>query len=150
MKTITGDLIKLAKDGDFDVIVHGCNCFNTMGAGIAKIIAREFPQAKEADALTQKGDRAKLGNYTQATVQTDAGELTIVNGYTQYNYGRGTRQVSYSAMTNLFKSIALSFPDKKIGYPLIGAGRAGGDWDIISQIIVEALPTIDHTLVVLP
>lgn len=27
MKIIKGDLIKLALDGKFDVIIHGCNCF---------------------------------------------------------------------------------------------------------------------------
>jgi O-acetyl-ADP-ribose deacetylase (regulator of RNase III) len=32
---IYGDLIELAKQGKFDVIAHGCNCFCTMGAGIA-------------------------------------------------------------------------------------------------------------------
>lgn len=31
MKEVTGDLIKLAQDGQFDVIVHGCNCFCTNG-----------------------------------------------------------------------------------------------------------------------
>jgi O-acetyl-ADP-ribose deacetylase (regulator of RNase III) len=31
MKVIKGDLIQLAKDGKFDLIVHGCNCFCTMG-----------------------------------------------------------------------------------------------------------------------
>lgn len=30
LKIIHGDLIKLALLGDFDVIVHGCNCFNMM------------------------------------------------------------------------------------------------------------------------
>ena len=33
MRTIEGDLIGLAKAGHFDVIVHGCNCHNTMGRG---------------------------------------------------------------------------------------------------------------------
>jgi O-acetyl-ADP-ribose deacetylase (regulator of RNase III) len=35
MKEIEGDLIDLAKRGHFDVVTHGCNCFCTMGAGIA-------------------------------------------------------------------------------------------------------------------
>ena len=35
MNIVKGDLIKSAKEGQFDVIIHGCNCFNTMGAGIA-------------------------------------------------------------------------------------------------------------------
>ena len=42
---IKGDLIKLAIKGDFDVIIHGCNCFCTMGAGIAKSIKTAFPEA---------------------------------------------------------------------------------------------------------
>lgn len=33
-----GDLIERAENGDFDVIIQGCNCFHTMGAGIAKSI----------------------------------------------------------------------------------------------------------------
>ena len=36
---VDGDLIKLAKQGRFDVIVHGCNCFCQMGAGIAPQMA---------------------------------------------------------------------------------------------------------------
>ena len=39
---IEGDLIKLAKEGAFDVITHGCNCFCTMGAGIAPQMAETF------------------------------------------------------------------------------------------------------------
>lgn len=39
---VNGDLIKLAKRGEFDVIGHGCNCFCTMGAGIAPQMAEAF------------------------------------------------------------------------------------------------------------
>lgn len=39
---VKGDLIKLALKGEFDVITHGCNCFCTMGAGIAVPMAKEF------------------------------------------------------------------------------------------------------------
>jgi O-acetyl-ADP-ribose deacetylase (regulator of RNase III) len=39
---IEGDLIKLATQGTFDVITHGCNCFCTMGAGIAPQMAETF------------------------------------------------------------------------------------------------------------
>ena len=33
LKHATGDLLALAEAGEFDVILHGCNCFNTMGGG---------------------------------------------------------------------------------------------------------------------
>jgi O-acetyl-ADP-ribose deacetylase (regulator of RNase III) len=39
---IDGDLIKLALHGTFDVVAHGCNCFCTMGAGIAPQMAKAF------------------------------------------------------------------------------------------------------------
>ena len=39
---LEGDLIKLAKEGRFDVITHGCNCMCTMGAGIAPQMAKAF------------------------------------------------------------------------------------------------------------
>ena len=45
MKIIEGDLIQLALDGEFDLIIHGCNCFCSMGAGIAKSIREIFPEA---------------------------------------------------------------------------------------------------------
>lgn len=39
---IDGNLITLALEGKFDIITHGCNCFCTMGAGIAPQIAKAF------------------------------------------------------------------------------------------------------------
>lgn len=31
LKHTKGNLIDLAEAGEFDVVVQGCNCFNTMG-----------------------------------------------------------------------------------------------------------------------
>jgi len=42
MKIIQGNLIHLARGGESDLIVHGCNCFCTLGAGIAKGIKAAF------------------------------------------------------------------------------------------------------------
>ena len=142
MKIIEGDLIKLAKAGEFDVIIHGCNCFSTMGAGIADTIAKEFPQAMLADQ-TRYGDPDKMGTYTQATVDS----VTIVNAYTQYEYTMSKVDVDYEALRACFKAVKEEFTGKRIGYPLIGAGLAGGDWNVISKIIDEELEGEDHTLV---
>ena len=61
MKDLQGDLLQLALAGHFDVIVHGCNCQCTMGAGIAKAIKLRFPLAFAADQATTAGDRGKFG-----------------------------------------------------------------------------------------
>ena len=69
MKIVRGDLIKLALAGQFDVIVHGCNCMCAMGAGIAKGIKATFPEAYAADCATPRGAREKLGTISTARVE---------------------------------------------------------------------------------
>lgn len=147
MKHIKGDLLQFAKGGAFEVIAHGCNCFCTMGAGIAKGIAINFPQAFDADRRTPKGDRTKLGTCTTAEIATEHGTLVVVNAYTQFDFrGRGVK-ADYEAIRSCMRWIACSFPDKRIGLPKIGAGLAGGDWPTIEAIIREELSTNDVTVV---
>lgn len=147
MNIIKGDLIKLALAGKFDAIIHGANCFTTMGAGIAKAIRSEFPEAYAIDQKTVKGDRNKLGTYSSATVKRNNHIIIVVNAYTQYNYRGPGVKADYEAIQKVFKKIGQNFADKRIGYPKIGAGLAGGDWDKISAIIDTELEGCDHTLV---
>ena len=47
-----------------------------------------------------------------------------------------------------FKSLAIVFEGKRIGFPKIGAGLARGDWAIIEEIIENNLEGMcDYTLV---
>ncbi len=149
MTTTKGDLIQLAVNGHFDVIIHGCNCFCTMGAGIARAIKEEFPEALNADAATVKGDKEKLGGYSYASVTRNSQTINVINGYTQYNYYGENVLVDYDAVRTLFSRLKNDFPGKRFGYPKIGAGLAGGDWNIISAIINQELAGENHTLVIL-
>lgn len=144
MNSVKGNLIKLAKQGKFDVIIHGCNCFNTMGAGVAKAIKINWPEVYEEDCKTIKGDKNKLGTYTMVNV----GGLIIVNAYTQYNYGKyQDYETNYKSIRSVFHKIKKDFTGKKIGFPKIGAGLAGGDWNIISDIIKNILEDEDYVYV---
>ena len=147
MKVIQGDLIKSALAKTFDVIIHGCNCQCTMGGGIAKIIKDVFPEAYEADLKTPKGLKQKLGTISFATVLRNEHEITIVNGYTQYDHKGSGVLADYEAIRSVMRHVKDRFTGKKIGYPKIGAGLAGGDWNVISKIIDEELQGEDHTLV---
>ena len=148
MKERYGDLIDLAIAGEFDVIVHGCNCFCTMGNGIAKSIKHYFPMAYIADAETTAGDKDKLGTYSSAVIELERDKrVVVVNAYTQYGYRRTGRNADYEAIERVFAQIKHDFTGKRIGYPLIGAGLAGGDWSVIADIINAQLDQEDHTLV---
>ncbi len=142
MKYIKGDLIKDAHQ--FDVIGHGCNCFCQMGSGIAKTVRQVYPEAYKADLKTQYGDRSKLGNYTYVMYES----LVVANLYTQYKYTRTDVDADYDAIRSCMKALKKDFPGKKIGLPLIGAGLAGGDWDLIASIIDEELMGEDVSIVI--
>jgi len=147
MKILKGDLIQLALSGEFDVIIHGCNCFCSMGAGIAQQIRKAFPLAFQADLETGSGNRTKLGTYSSTIVKSSKKPLTIINGYTQYHYSGSRVLADYDAIAVLFSQVKMIFSGKKIGYPRIGAGLAGGDWEKICKIIDHQLTGEDHTLV---
>jgi O-acetyl-ADP-ribose deacetylase (regulator of RNase III) len=147
MKTISGDLIQLAENGHFDVIAHGCNCFCTMGAGIAKAVKEIFPAAFEADKATQRGDRAKLGTCSFAESALGSSSLVVVNAYTQFDWrGRGPK-VDYAAVRSCMGWIKQHYSGRRIGLPRIGAGLAGGDWPTIAAILEEELSGEDVILV---
>lgn len=131
VKTITGDLIKSAKKGEFELIAHQANCFNTMGSGIALAIKKEWPEAADVDNETIKGDRTKLGtiSFTKNT------NPIIVNLYGQFDFWSPGVLTDYVALEKALLETKKTFPGKKIGMPKIGSLRARGDWNTIYAII---------------
>lgn len=149
MKTLQGDLLQLALAGRFDVIVHGCNCQCQMGKGIALLIKKQFPEAYAADCATAKGNAAKLGTFSSALIERGSHSFHVVNAYTQLHW-RGTGvKADYEAIRAVMRAVKARFTGLRIGYPKIGAGLAGGDWERISTIIDEELAGEDHTYVAL-
>jgi O-acetyl-ADP-ribose deacetylase (regulator of RNase III) len=144
---VEGDLVKLAAQGMFDVIVHGCNCFCTMKSGIAKSIVEQWPMAAYIDSKTVKGDRNKLGTYTSAYI-TEI-DLEIINAYTQYKYGTDKIQVEYKAVQKVFQSLNEEYKNLGVivGIPKIGCGLAGGEWPVVEHIIDQATPDLNIYLI---
>jgi O-acetyl-ADP-ribose deacetylase (regulator of RNase III) len=137
LKHTTGNLLDLAEAGDFDIVVQGCNCFNTMGGGIAREIRERYPHVAAVDGKTVRGDYTKLGNWTQENVLLKNGTVTfdIINAYTQYNMSQGTDVFEYTAFQLILEKLTFVYPGKRIGLPYIGMGLAGGDKDAIIPMI---------------
>lgn len=149
MKHIKGDLIEMALGGEFDIIIHGCNCQVAMYSGFAKQVREKLFEAVEADVETSTvSAESKLGGYSSAIINRDDFSFRVINAYTQLYPGTG-KQVSYDALDSVFSKIKKDFGNQglRIGYPMIGAGLAGGNWEIISKIIEVNLDGEDHTFV---
>lgn len=116
-----------------NILIHSANCFHTMGAGIAKNIKLKYPRAYNADLLTVRGDRKKLGQFSVALSAEDQ-PFHILNLYTQHRYGRDKQYVEYDKFFEAIKN-AKEWSEKMEKYPVIGCpfniscNNAGGDWN---------------------
>ena len=126
------------------VVVHGCNCKNAMGAGIARQVRAECPVAYRTDQATLWGDKTKLGTFTYGG--PEANGMMVFNAYTQYNYTRTEVDVDYKAVETSISSICefvlkdyllceADMPRPRLAMPKIGCGCAKGDWKIVSEIL---------------
>lgn len=151
---VQGDLLA----SDCDIIAHGCNCFHTMGSGIARQIAKQIPEALVADKKTVYGDINKLGTYSVASAKLSQKSTSTIkcvfNLYTQHKFGTDAVQVDYSAVEKAMKNFRNAVAQMeilhglplKVGIPRIGCGLAGGDWRIIKPLIEAAF--YDHPIYV--
>lgn len=137
-----GNLLDLAEAGKFNVIVQGCNCFCTMGSGIAREIRERYPEAYAADCTTVAGDYNKLGNYTVMLGK----QFNIVNAYTQYGFNRGGNTADifeYASFAVILQKLAHHYPGCNFGFPYIGMGLAGGNKEVIMQMLEEFSQTVE-------
>lgn len=158
---IEGNLVSMALSGDFEVITHGCNCFCTMGAGVALDMNFVFhcnnAELYKLEALKHKGNFNKLGCIEARTYDLGKiGSIEVINSYTQYYYGRsgythGRYKIplDYDALTLCLRKINQRYAGKVIGLPKIGCSHGGGDWSKVSEIIKTELKDMAEVIVVI-
>ena len=141
MKTEKGNLLDLAEAGHFHIIVQGCNCFNTMGGGIAREIRERYPLAAKVDSETIAGDYNKLGNYTVMLGK----QFNIINAYTQYNMSTGEDVFEYAAFALILQKLVHKYPGCNFGFPMIGMGLAKGDPSVIMTMLEDFSDAVERT-----
>lgn len=124
------------------VIAHGCNCFNTMGSGIARAIRARYPLSYEADCQTVRGDASKLGTFTMCAYP----DRRIFNLYTQYRFGTKEMHLDYEALVAALVEMRTTLDEHDpehneiVGLPRIGCGLAGGNWKDVEELIDTVFP----------
>jgi O-acetyl-ADP-ribose deacetylase (regulator of RNase III) len=130
-----GNLLEFTEDA----FGHGCNCQSTMGSGVAKAVRAKFPELYTiADCQSPLSKDDKLGKFSY--LELPEGKLGL-NIYSQFDYkGRnvGKMDLSYGALENGLEGACMFLikeGKKTLALPKIGAGLAGGDWNVIEGII---------------
>lgn len=142
IKYVQGDLFQ-APEG---LLAHGCNCSGGFGSGVAAGMAHNHRKAR--DAYLEQHNTS--GGWILGAVQfVRSGNKWIANCATQQGYlPRGICHANYDAI-KLSMTLVKQFAQKNgltIAIPKIGAGLAGGDWNIIEKILEEVFSDYDITI----
>lgn len=135
MIVIKGNLL----DTPFKLMAHQVNCKGVMGAGVAKQLRAKYPSlyAEYTQFVNQYKKLGLLGRYQSVHVDNHI----IFNIFAQEDYGRNGVYTDYDAMEKALKMAILEYEediDKQLTIAIpygMGAGLAGGDWDIIASIL---------------
>lgn len=152
VKIIKGDIFADFDKGKFDIIGHGCNCMNLMGAGIAATISKRYPKAYDTDSEVysvvggrdHKPVHSMLGNLTVARLK----QGRIANLYTQVITGKDARYNALEAALQRLNNYCKVNQLKKVGLPMIGAGIGGLDIFAVTSIINQTMKDVDVYLYV--
>lgn len=127
-----GDLLEAARTSNLiKIFGHGCNCWCTMGAGIANHVRLNFPALFEADVADQRSPDQRLGGFSYAFDHDS--NAWGANLYTQFYPGPHARMPSViSSVQSLFEQVheiveAAEDETVFVGLPALGCGIGGLD-----------------------
>lgn len=151
---VKGNLLTMALDGHFDIICHGCNTQNVMGAGIAPQIDKVFNVNNAAPASINR-----LGGIELFERKLENGRpLMVVNMFTQFYAGVAMPPYDipfdYDAFSLCLRKLTIYYRELKrrrphkneiskkwdIAFPHIGCGLAGGYINRVYHILNNELP----------
>lgn len=137
MKYVIGNLLDIT-DG---VLIHQVNNKRVMGAGIAKPLRALYPQHYR-DYMSSD---LTLGNIVPTRINTEP-FFGIIGMVAQDGYGRDKQYTVYEGFIScLVKIKALYEKNPSIKYYMpygIGCGLAGGDWEVVSNLIHTYTPFV--------
>lgn len=134
--TKVGNLLNVDKGW----LVHCANAQGIMGSGVALGIKNLYPEVFAHYRSAYETSGLTLGTNNVFPVSNT---LVIVNSIGQKDFGSGRRFVSYDAIQECFDSLNSLIDNsdypKEIHIPKLGAYRAGGNWEIIREIIEQTM-----------
>ena len=118
-----------------------------MGSGVARALFTKWKQVKEE--YHKFNEDTKPENLLSKTHFIDCGNKEVINIYGQFDYGYDRkRYVNYAIIAESLSWINCILSDKPeedrmLALPKIGCGLAGGDWEVMKEIIDDATPDIE-------
>jgi len=138
---VTGDALD-ARGAGKRVIVHVVNDRTAnWGGGFARALRDRYPDAQSdfRDWVRADRTRLRLGAVRSVWVEPTLKVVTLV---AQKGYGSSEKpRIRYDALRTALGTLSEDLAGERatVHMPRIGAGMAGGDWDVIAELIQDEL-----------
>lgn len=148
LKQVEGNLL----DSKATLICHQTNCQGAFGSGVAKAVKDKWPvvyekykKAYDQNVLQGYNTRHLLGKIQVVNVSDTQ---KVVNLFAQDKYGYdGAKYTSYDALDMCLKKLrdyCVEHNVKNVAFPhMMSCCRGGGDWGVVSMMIVAAFRDCD-------
>jgi O-acetyl-ADP-ribose deacetylase (regulator of RNase III) len=129
--------------GGAKLIVHVCNDIGAWGRGFVMALSRRWPQPEQHYRSWHVGEDKHpfaLGEVQIVQVSPDTWVANLI-GQRDIRAVKGFPPVRYEAIRQGLKKVAKEAKrlNASVHMPRIGCGLAGGDWNVVSQIVDEEL-----------
>jgi len=148
IKYVKGDVFQSGAD----IIAHGVNSRGAFGSGVAGVIARNHPHARDRylDKFQKEGWELGEVQFVSCAERINSTEyIWIANCNTQDDYGyQGACLADYPAIRQCMIKVRRFAVDNgfTIAMPKIGCGLAGGNWETVKAIMEEVFKDYEATV----
>jgi O-acetyl-ADP-ribose deacetylase (regulator of RNase III) len=141
---VTGDATNPRGTGP-RIIVHVCNDVGGWGRGFVVALSRKWPEPERRYRAWHRGSDPTpfaLGQVQFVEVDEQLWVANLIGQHDVRSHG-GVPPIRYEAVREGLQHVAAFAQETgaTVHMPRIGAGLAGGKWDIISSIIESELTT---------
>lgn len=128
MVRIVDNVSPLDYISNYDIILCGTNCYQTMRNGFQGDISNKFPFIKEENYKTKYADPDKLGTILECKNEN----VTIILMFITFGYNFHNTEkeyIDYGALQRCLNLINLLYPNTKICSNFIGLSKFDGNGD---------------------
>jgi hypothetical protein len=109
------------------------------GAGFARVVGKKWPNAQQDFRAWAEERNLRIGKVRLFELSSD---LAIVHMVAQHGYGPSPKpRIRYGALLECLQQLAefAKARNAAVHMPRVGSGQAGGNWEIISELIEDRL-----------
>lgn len=160
IKHVVGDLFEYVDSEERDVVIpHITNNIGAWGAGFVVPLGRRFPKAQ----MEYLNSKPTLGVNQWVNVENNGEKnIWVANMCSQHGItskstgGRehvNSKPIRYAALVDCMRNVhegSKHIRENVIFAPKFGSGLAGGNWDLIEELIEEIWSDHEVTIFTLP